>query len=259
MIAQDFETFSRLFAYSCSIHRLSQNAHLQGGKQVSNNLLLTDMHQSLSHWLSKFCTEMHLQSFSTMRVFKSCLCGSTDIPLGADVSGLDSTGIDCSQSSDESENGNGAREESDDSREMEQELLRESINVLSSDSEATSEDDAMKEYSSSCSDEGGPTHSAGGRGHSRGQGRGRGRGCGFRMGRGGGRGRGRRHGRRQIDLRWSAVAIRVTDSESEEEDVYSPLRETEPQIPGGSSTELDLLSQFFSEEMIERLASTGNK
>ena len=193
-----------------------------------------------------------------MRVFKSCLCCSTDVPLGADVSGLDNTGIDCSQSSDERENGDGAREEFDNSREMEQELLGESINVLSSDSEATSEDEAMKEYSSYCSDEGGPTHSARGRGHSRGQGHGRGCECGFRMGQGGGRGRGRRHGRRQIDLPRSAVAIRVTDSESEEEDVYNPLRETEPQIPGGGSTELDLLSQFFSEEMIERLVLATN-
>ena len=94
---------------------------------------------------------------------------STDVPLGADVSGLDSTGIDCSQSSDGNENSSGAQEEfddsseteediqdeSDDSRGMEQELLGESVDVLSSDSEATSEDEAMEGYSS---DEGGPTH-----------------------------------------------------------------------------------------------------
>ena len=94
---------------------------------------------------------------------------STDVPLGTDVSGLDSTGIDCSQSSDGNENSSGAQEEfddsseteediqdeSDDSRGMEQELLGESVDVLSSDSEATSEDEAMEGYSS---DEGGPTH-----------------------------------------------------------------------------------------------------
>ena len=38
---------------------------------------------------------------------------------------------------------------------MGQELLEESVDVLSSDSEATSEDEAMEGYSS---DEGGPTH-----------------------------------------------------------------------------------------------------
>lgn len=169
---------------------------------------------------------------------------STEIPQGTDVSGLDSTGIDCTQSSDESEKGNSAQEEcddsseteediqdeSDDGREMEQELLGESVDVLSSDSEATSEDEATEGYSSSCSDVGGPTHSARGRGQrgrgrgqSRGQDRGRRRGRGYRMGQGGGERHGRIYGRRQIDLPRSAVAIQV-----QEEDEYSPLRETGP-------------------------------
>lgn len=122
-----------------------------------------------------------------------------------------------------------------------------------------SQDESMDRYSSSCSDEGGSTHSARLHERRREPVRGNRRGRGLVRGRGRG-GPGEGHSKRKTHLPKRAVSIKVNDSRFEEEDDYCPLREVGPQIPGGSSalSELDLLSQYFNDEMIGRLVVATN-
>ena len=166
----------------------------------------------------------------------------------------------CGDSSEAGEDVQNLYDESSEVNEVVQEQLEEPVDDLSSDPGATSEDEAMEESTSSSSDEGRPTSAI-----RRGQ-TGRGRVRGFRRGRGRGRGQGHGQepshgrGRKKIDLPKSAVPIEVTDSDFEEEDEHCPLREVGLQMGGGSNalSELDLLGQYFSDGMIERLVLATN-